>query len=595
MRLVTVLATLLAATPAAAQVSAVRVNGVGYAPDAPKRAIVESSAKRPLAWQVIGADGGVVLRGRTTVFGRDAASGRSLHRADISALRQRRQGLTLKVSGVSSVRFAVGTDLYAPLARDALAYFYHNRAGTPIEDRLVGERWARPAAHTREYATCVSGKDQRGNNWPNCGYAMDVTGGWYDAGDHGKYVVNGGIATWTLLNLHERLPTRFGDNSLRLLEANNEMSDLLDEARWEVEFLLKMQVPDGRRMRLPVDQPDASRPLRFSEVEIGGMAHHKVADRDWTALPMRPDQDREERVLHPPSTAATLNLAAVAAQCARIWRTIDPAFARRCRESADRAWAAAERNPAIYFVSDFTGSGNYGDSNLTDERFWAAAELYATTRDPRYLAALQSAPFLRQPALEPGWPSVSALGLVTLALSDTPLRDEARGQIIAAADAWTGERDRTGFAVPFAGTRFVWGSNSGLLNRAMLIALAHDWTRAPRYRAAVVDTMDYLLGRNPVGRSYVSGYGPDPMKAPHHRFWAAGIDPAYPPPPPGVLSGGPNNTGTRGDGVEGMPADCAPMLCWADNARAFALNEVAINWNAPLAWTAAWLDATERE
>jgi endoglucanase len=593
MRGLTVVAAMLLAGPATAQVSAVRINGVGYAPNAPKRAIVEIAAKRPLAWQVNGADGRVLLRGRTVPYGRDAASGRTLHRADFSALRKAADGLTLKVGTTTSPRFAVVQHPYAPLARDALAYFYHNRAGTPIEARLVGERWARPAAHTREYATCVSGKDARGNDWPNCGYAMDVTGGWYDAGDHGKYVVNGGIATWTLLNLHERLPERYGDNSLRVPEANNGTSDLLDEARWEVEFLLRMQVPAGRRMRLPVDQSDASKPLCFSEVEIGGMAHHKVADRNWTGLPMRPDRDREDRVLHPPSTAATLNLAAIGAQCARVWRTIDPAFAKRCREVAERAWAAAERNPAIYFVSDFTGSGNYGDSNIADERFWAAAELYATTLDPSYLTVVRDSPFLRQAAIEPGWPSVSALGLVTLALSDTPFRAEARTRIIAAADGWSRERDRTGFAVPFAGTRFAWGSNSNLLNRAMLIGLAHDWTRAPRYRAAVVDTMDYLLGRNPVGRSYVSGYGPDPMKAPHHRFWAAGIDPTYPPAPPGALSGGPNNTGTRGDGVEGMPADCAPMLCWADNARAFALNEVAINWNAPLAWVATWLDATE--
>jgi endoglucanase len=127
----------------------------------------------------------------------------------------------------------------------------------------------------------------------------------------------------------------------------------------------------------------------------------------------------------------------------------------------------------------------------------------------------------------------------------------------------------------------------------MLIALAHDWTGDARYREAVVDTIDYVLGRNPLGRSYVSGYGPDPMRQPHHRFWAAGVDPAYPPPPPGALSGGPNST-SRGEGSAGLvEKGCAPMTCWSDDARAFALNEVAINWNAPLAWVAAWLDATE--
>jgi endoglucanase len=324
------------------------------------------------------------------------------------------------------------------------------------------------------------------------------------------------------------------------------------------------------------------------------MAHHKVADEKWTALPMPPDRDRERRVLHPPTTAATLNLAAVAAQCARIWRTIDPALAERCATAATRAWAAAERNPAIYTVADFPGSGGYGDRTLDDERFWAAAELYATTRGTQFRDALSRSPFLTRAAGEPAWPVVSSLGLATLAWTDTPLREQARRQIIAAADAWTGERARTGFSIPYQSTVFAWGSNSNLLNRAMLIAMAADWTGVPRYREAVVDVADYLLGRNPIGRSYVSGYGTDPMKQPHHRFWAAGVDPAYPPPPPGALSGGPNSSDTGDDEVaKTRKGRCAPMQCWEDDARAFSYNEVAINWNAPLVWVAAWLDATE--
>lgn len=589
-----ILAALLAATPAAAQVTAVRVNGVGFAPAAPKRAIVESEAEAPLDWRVRDAGGRVLLAGRTARYGRDQASGRALHRIDFTALRTPARDLRLVVGGVESPPFAVAPHPYRALARDALAYFHHNRAGTPIEARFVGERWARPAGHPREVAGCVSGKDGRGNDWADCGYTLDVTGGWYDAGDHGKYVVNGGISTWTLLNLHETRGGRaFGDGALRIPETGNNVPDLLDEARWSVEFLLRMQVPDGRRLRLPVDQPDPARPLRFTEVDAGGMAHHKVADEKWTALPMRPDRDPERRVLHPPSTAATLNLAAVAAQCARVWRTIDPAFARRCADAAVRAWRAAERNPAIYAVSDFTGSGAYGDGDLADERFWAAAELYATTRDPRHLSTLQASPFLARAADEPGWASVAPLGLVTLALADTPLRAAARTRIVAAAEGWARERERTGFAIPFASTRFVWGSNSNILNRAILLALAHDSTGEARYREAVVDTMDYVLGRNPLGRSFVSGYGPDPMRRPHHRFWAAGIDPAYPPPPPGALSGGPNNTSMSDEVAREMKGRCAPMTCWADDARAFSLNEVAINWNAPLAWIAAWLDATE--
>ncbi|WP_121119508.1 glycoside hydrolase family 9 protein [Croceibacterium ferulae] len=585
-------ALLFACSPAAAETTAVRVNGLGFAPDAPKRAIVETDATEPLGWVVRDATGRTLLSGRTVPYGQDAASGHNLHRIDFGALTVSGGGLQVVADGVSSPPFTIAPHLYEPVARDALAYFYHNRAGTPIRADLVGEQLARPAGHLPERATCVQGRDTNGNEWAPCSYTLDVTGGWYDAGDHGKYVVNGGIATWTLLNLHETLAP-FADNTLKVPEAGNGVPDLLDEARWEVEFLLRMQVPDGQKMRLAVDQPSPAAGLTFSEVDAGGMAHHKVGDISWAPVPLRPDQNRLERVLAPPSTAATLNLAAVALQCARVWQSADPAFAARCAKAATRAIAAAERNPAIYAVADFPGSGAYGDGSLTDEFFWAQAELYATTRDPRHEAALRQAPFLNQPAGEAGWGSVATLGLVTLAQSDTPLRDQARQQIVAAAHAWVQEQAETGFAIPHAGTRFVWGSNSGLLNRAMLLALAAQWTGEARYRTAVVDTLDYLLGRNPNGRSYISGYGTDPMRAPHHRHWAGALDPAYPLPPAGALSGGPNSTST-GEGTAGVvAAGCAPMRCWADDVGAYALNEVAINWNAPLAWVVTWLDRTQ--
>jgi endoglucanase len=79
------------------------------------------------------------------------------------------------------------------------------------------------------------------------------------------------------------------------------------------------------------------------------------------------------------------------------------------------------------------------------------------------------------------------------------------------------------------------------------------------------------------------------MANPHHRFWAHSADPALPPPPPGALSGGPNSTSRRADPVGRTLGDCAPQTCWRDDLRAYSMNEVAVNWNAPLVWVSAWL------
>ncbi|MFN3945825.1 MAG: family 43 glycosylhydrolase [Allosphingosinicella sp.] len=591
------------ASPAGETAVGIRLNQVGFLPGPAKRAVVPHRSTVPLPWRLTDAGGATIAEGHTEVIGPDGYSGEHVHLVDFGAFTGTGDGFRLVVDGARSRPFAVRPDLYDGLPRDALAYFYHNRSGIPIEARFVGERWARPAGHPVERVTCFAGEDQNGNIWPSCGHVLDVSRGWYDAGDHGKYVVNGGISLWTLLNAYERRqhhnrPELFPDGSAAIPEAGNGVNDLLDEARWQLDFMLAMQVPEGTRMRLPVGIRQGGSNLPFTEIDVSGMAHHKIADEKWTGLPLAPHEDQQPRFLYPPSTAATLNLAATAAQCARVWRGIDDAFAARCLAAAERAFAAARRNPEIFAIGNFDGSGGYGDPELSDEFHWAAAELFVTTGNAGYEAVLRASPhFSAAVAPEPGWPGTATLGTISLALVPNRLAagdlQAVRVRLTAAADAWIAERERVGYRIPYAPEGYPWGSNSSVLNRAMILALVHDFTGAPRYRDAVVDSMDYILGRNPLDVSYVSGWGARPMRHPHHRFWAHSLDPAYPPPPPGALSGGPNNTNMSDDIARTMRGTCHPQTCWVDHIDAFSMNEVAINWNAPLLWVAAWL--TERD
>src|SRR5262249_2523534 len=149
----------------------------------------------------------------------------------------------------------------------------------------------------------------------------------------------------------------------------NKIPDILDEARFEMDFMLAMQVPDGKPK--------------------SGMVHHKIHDKEWTALGIRPDQDPQPRFLWPPSTAATLNLAATAAQCARVFAKLDKKYADRCLLAAEKAWTAATANPAVHAGTSAVGGGPYDDNNVTDEFYWAAAELYATTKKDAYKAFLE--------------------------------------------------------------------------------------------------------------------------------------------------------------------------------------------------------------
>jgi endoglucanase len=588
-------ATLLA-TAAHAQEAPIRLNQLGFLPEARKLAVVPEASPRPLRWELRDAAGRPRASGVTEVGGPDRWSGEAVHRIDFSSYREAGKNLRLFVGDRSSRAFTVSADTYRKLPVDALAFFYHQRAGTPIEARLVGTAWARPAGHPTESATCVRGRDPYGNDWPGCDWTLDVRGGWYDAGDHGKYVVNGGISIWTLLNLHEHLPAAFPDGSAILPERGNRVSDLLDEARYELEFFLRMQVPVGKRIRVPVGVKKGVAGMTMREIDASGMVHHKVADERWTGIPMRPDQDPERRILFPPSTAATLNFAAVTAQCARIWKTVDKPFADRCLAASEAAFAAARRNPEVYAVADFTGSGGYGDEDLSDEFFWAVAELSLTTRRKSYRDLVAASPILKAERVEePSWPGTATLGILSLA-QHSPRGSVVRRSIVAAADRFLSERRTVGYAIPYAPPKgYPWGSTSSLLNRGILLAVAYDSTGEQKYFDGVVDNMDFLLGRNPLDRSFITGTGARPMLNPHHRFWANQPDKGFPGPPPGVVSGGPNsNSSPRADEPVGPPKNCAPQTCWVDDVGSFTTNEVAINWNAPLVWVSAWLDQRSR-
>ena len=563
------------------------MNQLGVEAGSPAIVLLTTSAARPLRWTVRNAARRIVASGDTRPLGPDPQSGETPHRIVVPRLLPG-SGYVIAASGAVSRPFTVAPAPFHQLARDAMSFFYQQRSGVPIERAFVPRSdLARAAGHRPDLGTCFQGADLSGQVWPACAERVDVTGGWYDAGDHGKYVVNGGVAVWTLLNAHERGLRAgtdvFPDGTLALPERNDAVSDLLDEARWEVEFLLRMQVPDGRRIALP------HRGGAPSTIDAGGLAYHKIADRQWTPLPTAPADDHEPRILYPPSTAATLNLAAVAAQAARVWRSVDPAFAARCLLAARRAWTAAERYPAL-MPARVTQSGDYADEDLSDERFWAAAELYRSTGEERYRRAVDRSPHLARLGDDLSWSDVAAAGAATLAFGPADReRAAARRAIVARADRYRAEARVSAYGLPFTGTRFVWGSNGVMMNRALLLGLAHELTGQAAYRDTARDALDYLLGRNALDRSFVSGYGARPMRHAHHRFWAHEADPRYPDPPPGVLSGGPNAV-SHGEGAAGLP--CVGMTCWHDDHRLFTENEVAINWNAPLVWVASYLDAT---
>jgi endoglucanase len=574
-----------------------RVNQIGYLPFGPKRATLVTTATAALAWQLRDASGAVVRSGMTTPRGVDATSGQNVHTLDFSTYTRAGAGLYLTADGELSYRFPIASGIYEQLRKDSKRFFYTNRSGIAISD-AIAPGYSRAAGHVgtppNRGDTAVSCQLPRDfmNFWTcSQSFVRDVTGGWYDAGDHGKYVVNGGFSVALLMseyerNQHARTGDRraLADGTLAIPESSNGVPDLLDEARWELEWMLKMQVPTG------TGDPGLT--------PYEGMAFQKVQDEAWTGLPLDPAADNMRRELHRPSTAATLNLAAAAAQGARLFAPYDPAFSARLLAAARTAYQAARRVPELFApdADGNSGGGAYSDGDVRDEFYWAAAELFLTTGEDAYRADVLADPLRTSGGLFSvegfSWNTPGALGQLDLATVASRLtgRDKIRAAVLKAADDILAVQSGQPYDQPYApaSNSWTWGSNSQILNNLIVLGTAYDLSGASKYRTAVLEGADYLFGRNALNHSYVTGYGTVSSQNQHTRLYAHELDPALPHPPAGAISGGPNS-GLQDPLALGKLHGCAPQFCYIDDIQSYSTNEIAINWNAGLSWVASFI------
>ncbi|MEU4162067.1 glycoside hydrolase family 9 protein [Actinoplanes sp. NPDC026670] len=544
----------------------VRVNQVAYLPDGPKVATLVTDSTTALPWELRSSTGRVLAHGRSAPRGIDASSGQNVHTIDFGKFNRRATGLTLAADGEVSRPFDIDSHGYDQLRADALRMYYTQRSGIEISNDLR-PGYARPAGHVDVAPNQGDGAVpcQPGV----CDYTLDVRGGWYDAGDHGKYVVNGGISVWELLAEYEH---NRGSRKLDLdiPESGNRVPDILDEARWELEFLLSMQVPAGETN--------------------AGLVHHKIHDQAWTGLPLLPHLDPQPRELHPVSTAATLNLAATAAQAARLYARYDRAFAARALSAARTAYTAAKAHPDLLAPeSDGIGGGAYNDAKVSDDFYWAAAELYLTTGEKKYAADILASPehtadVFGQVAFD--WAATAAAAKIDLALvpNGLPGLSKVKWQVIKGADKYLTIQHQHPYGVAYAPANNVWdwGSSSVIANNLVVIAAAHRLTGKDRYRDGLLTGLDYLFGRNALNISYVTGYGEVASQNQHSRWYAAQLDPSLPHPPAGTLAGGPNSS-IQDPVAQSKLKGCTGQFCYIDDIGSWATNELTINWNAALA------------
>jgi len=553
----------LAQAPLSATYTAppILLNQLGYLPTHAKLATFLlaklPTQTPPTTFRVRSENHAVVLEAKLSTPALDAASGDTTTQADFSSLTT--PGLyRLEIAGTLSDPFLISPTVYADALRITMRGYYGQRCGCAVD---LGNGYHHPACHPDGAFDPTSGRSG----------AVPNTGGWHDAGDYGRYIVNSGISTATLLWAWEMYPDPLRNLTLDIPESGHTLPDFLAETKWNLNWMLSLQDPSD------------------------GGVWHKQTSLHFCAFIMPQDDHLPSEIIGTGatpyrSTCATADLAAVMAIAARCYQPFDPAFSARCLTAARNAWTWASQHPNVPFKNPPTVStGEYGDPDCSDELLWASAELFRTTHDPQYETALLNSlkPLLLNLKITvPSWNNVASLGLWTYAFATTTKPTATTAAIHQATQTAAAEliiRTQTsGYGSSLSLADYHWGSNSNAGNQSLLLLIANRFQPSPTTLNAALSNLHYLVGRNCFGVSWVTQLGHRPFQHPHHRPSAAdGIAAPW----PGLLSGGPNAHG--GDAIADALPKAPPMRMWLDDQRAYSMNEIAINWNAPLVFLLA--------
>jgi len=551
----------VAALAADAPQLAIKVDQVGYPLLGAKLAFVDTPGSAFELRRT--ADNGIVLKGKLNSSQLDANSGDSIQTADFSKF-HKAGAYYIAVPGVGrSWDFAIGANVFDRAYYLAMRGFYGQRCGTAVDLGSEFPGYSHAICHQNgEFHSSSGANGPRPN-----------IGGWHDAGDYGRYIVNSGFATGTLLSAWEIYGKKIEHIALKIPETGNGTPDILNEIRWNLRWMLQMQDTDGGVWFKQTSE-------HFSGF-VAPEDDHLPSEVIGTGAPVFK------------STCASADLAAVAAMAARIYKPYDAAFAAQNLEAARKAWTWVEHNPTATFRNPpSVNTGEYGDNNCSDERLWAAAELFRTTGEASFndYVVANYAPFLLgldSPPAE-SWNALGARGLWSYALSgqksaNAKVVGEIRDRTVTAARAIV-ERSKTNpYRISMKSTDFVWGSNGVAADYGVFLLMANVFQPDAAFVSAAQDNLHYLLGRNTFSLSWVTQLGQHAFQHPHHRPSGSGKQTG---PWPGLLSGGPN-AGRQDAVLAALPKDLPPAKVYADELASYASNEICLNWQASLVFLLA--------
>lgn len=539
------------------------INQVGYAPHASKVALIRANVDHFNLIDV--ATGKSIYQGKTGQSEYWKYSGDTVRLADFSSVsKPGKYKISIGDKYPESAVFAIGNKLYTDLSKAAIKALYLNRCSFGIDEKYAG-KFKRAGGHPD---TVVFVHESAASVARPAGTVLSSPGGWYDAGDYNKYIVNSGISTYTLLLFCQMFPEYCKALNTNIPESGNAIPDALDEALYNLRWMLTMQDPND------------------------GGVYHKLTNKNFDAFVM-PNQAKTERYVVQKTTSAALDFTAVMAMASRLFAESNipelKALSGTCLDAARRSFSWAKANPAIIYKQPADiATGAYGDHNLRDEFFWASAELALSTKNPLLITKRE---IDTMKLTTPSWADVRTLGILSLALTNDPAFKDQRNAALATLGQYNkGLLDKyrkSPYRISL--DYFHWGSNSDVANQAMLKIVEYKITGNRELLSSVQADADYILGRNATGYCFVTGFGTKTLMNIHHR--SSGAD-GIPEPLPGFLSGGPN-VDTFADCGENAGRSKFPAKSFIDSECSYSTNEIAINWNAPLFFLMGALDSID--
>ncbi len=562
--------------------SEIRINQVGFDPQQEKTATIDvcTADAAPYSVSIVSETGDTVWTGLASTTMLNPISSKPRQIVDFSTITTPGTYTLIASSPrslITSPPFAITPRPYRFLTRQALRAFYHQRSGIATEEPYA-EGYARAAGHPDDHVLVhpSAATDERPANT-----VIASPGGWYDAGDYNKYIVNSGYTMGVFLMVYEQHPAYYDTLSLNIPESALRVPDMLAEAMYNIRWMLTMQDTDGG-------------------------VYHKLTNPEFESF-IRPDECQKPRYVVLKTTAAALDFAATMALAARVYAPyadVYPGFVAEATDAALRAYAWAQDHPAIYYDQNAMNeqyapaiiTGAYDDYDVQGEFYWAATELYLLTGDAIYRdAALAYCPKVYTPAV---WGDVAELASIEWMLHPQGVEDFAaqrQADLLAHLQPYLEEAETTSVHRSPYGNRaedFFWGCNSeGCCWRGIECLYAYRLTGNQLYLINAERCLNHVLGQNATGFCYVTGFGTRPTQDPHHRL-------SYSHPKgtlPGFLAGGPNRE-RQDDGIDGVryPKNVSADESYLDFQPSYASNEVTINWNVTLFALTAGIDVLQQ-